>query len=201
VEIKRWKLCLIALGLIAIGCNRDKSETIDTSMLSAPTSPQAEDAPQAGNAPASADMPQPAISQPATSSPITYSLPPGWSQQPGTDMRFATLTGPEHVQIAITVFPGDVGGTLANINRWRKQMDLPAITQDQLTKSVTSVPTPVGLALLADLSNHGQRMLAAMLPTENQTWFLKMNGASSTIGRHTGEFMATLKSVNRTAER
>jgi hypothetical protein len=116
-------------------------------------------------------------------------------------MRFATLTGPEHVQIAITVFPGDVGGMLANINRWRKQMDMAAITADQLNQSVISVPTPDGPAILADLSNKDQRMLAAMLPAENQTWFLKMNGNSSLVARHADEFLGILKSVNRNAQR
>lgn len=203
---KIWHSFGIALVLTLAGCNRNQSQTVDTSMLSAPTSPQQEDA-ASGNAAVPTDMPAPADTNaempapappadiPPNTPPISYQLPPGWTQQPGTDMRFATLIAPDKTQIAITVFPGDVGGELANINRWRKQLDLAPIAQNDLNQSVKSIPTPAGTALYVDLSNHDQRMLAAMLPRDNQTWFLKLMGPTQHIAPHTAEFMAILKSL------
>ncbi|HEY1685873.1 MAG TPA: hypothetical protein VGG19_14000 [Tepidisphaeraceae bacterium] len=197
---------LIALNCAS--CNRDRSETVDTSILSAPSAPQPEDT-SPGNStapPSMAGGDQSAMAAPAESSdtaaaparpaPITYQLPAGWSQQPGTDMRFATLTGPQHIQIAVTVFPGDVGGTLANINRWRKQMGIAPVTQDQLSKTIISVSTSNGSAVLTDLTNQDQRLLAAMINTQNQTWVFKMTGPTQLVGKYAPDFLSILKSVS-----
>lgn len=193
-------ICFTALFVFVLsGCNRDKSETVDTTILSAPSAPTPEETPQQAPAAKSQTPTIPTAAAPSPSSPITYQLPPGWTQQPGADMRFATLNGPEHMQIAITVFPGDVGGPLANVNRWRRQMDLPPIAQDQLGKSITSVDTKAGAASVVDLSNNNQRMLAAMLPLQSQTWFFKMTGPTNAVGKYADDYMAILKSVSMNA--
>ena len=39
--------------------------------------------------------------------------------------------------LSITAFPGDVGGELMNVNRWRGQVGLPPIRQEELESSVS----------------------------------------------------------------
>src|SRR5690606_17030938 len=72
--------------------------------------------------------------------------PAGWSRMPGErPMRVATYeaaseSGP--VEVAVTRFPGRVGGELANINRWRGQMGLPAIDESELESVIERFEAP-----------------------------------------------------------
>src|SRR5829696_2512725 len=60
---------------------------------------------------------------------ISWELPEGWKlDEKPVAMRFATINiaaEPKPLQLTVTRFPGDVGGTLANVNRWRMQIGLP----------------------------------------------------------------------------
>lgn len=55
-------------------------------------------------------------------------------------MRLATYIAPDPggpVEVAVTRFGGRVGGALANINRWRAQMGLGPIGEDELGASIS----------------------------------------------------------------
>src|SRR5688572_3030443 len=62
---------------------------------------------------------------------ISWELPEGWKlDDKPAPMRFATIlipAEPKPLQLTVSKFPGDVGGTLANINRWRGQIALPPV--------------------------------------------------------------------------
>jgi hypothetical protein len=73
-----------------------------------------------------------------------WSLPANWKEQPGNEMRFATLVLPDSpLEVTVTTLPagGDLTeAILANINRWRNQLDLPFIETDDLktrTETIT----------------------------------------------------------------
>jgi hypothetical protein len=191
--MKRLIICVMVCMFGIAGCNRDKSQTVDTSMLSAPSSPTQADS--QAPPPVADSQAQVAPAMPTAGPPVSYKLPTGWSQEPGRDMRYATLTAPDNVQIAITVFSGDVGGALANVNRWRRQMDLSGVTEAQLGTTTKTIQTSGGSALLVDLTNHSQRLMAAMLPAGGQTWFFKMMGPAATIDKRAADYMTILKSV------
>src|SRR4051812_22881438 len=63
---------------------------------------------------------------------LTWTAPAAWKSKPAGAMRKGSfaVTGEngETADLSITAFPGDVGGDLANINRWRGQIQLPPIT-------------------------------------------------------------------------
>jgi hypothetical protein len=66
-----------------------------------------------------------------------WKLPPGWKQQPGAnEMIFATLVVPGDSQVKFTVSTATSPDTqekmLANVNRWRTQLQLPRIGAKQL---------------------------------------------------------------------
>ena len=69
----------------------------------------------------------------------TWTTPPGWQQEPGTRMRFATLVLPSvDVRLELTVIPLPLPPgkapkiyELENINRWRMELGLGAIENIQ----------------------------------------------------------------------
>jgi hypothetical protein len=70
-------------------------------------------------------------------SPPKWELPPSWSQRPGSRDRFATLvvgdsSQPLEVSVSELPMPDSPQFVLANVNRWRRQMQLPPIAPSQL---------------------------------------------------------------------
>jgi hypothetical protein len=73
---------------------------------------------------------------------VAVELPEGWTLDPTPrPMRVATyiITDPGGpVEVALTRFPGDTGGVLGNINRWRQQVGLGPVTEAELPATVRS---------------------------------------------------------------
>ena len=59
--------------------------------------------------------------QAAAAGELQYTVPAGWRQLPASGIRKATLQV-DDAELSVLVFPGDVGGELANINRWRSKL-------------------------------------------------------------------------------
>lgn len=102
-----------------------------------------------------------------------WDLPEGWVRKPGgggSGMRFATLeigADSDPLELSVIVLPmpaGDFDGyLLQNVNRWRGQLKLSAITQEQLveeTESLTSGELEVTLVknLVGHMKSKGPMM-------------------------------------------
>lgn len=113
----------------------------------------------------------------------SWVVPENWTKdETPRSMRLATYTIPTESgtqEVAISRFPGHVGGTLANINRWRGQMGLQPINESQLESSVRRFSISDSQA---DSNGYQTRieseqgvMIAVALFDEsiNQTWFVR----------------------------
>lgn len=132
----------------------------------------------------------------ATGQPLVWTAPAGWTPKVASAMRRGsyTVSGPEGAgDVSITAFPGDVGGNLANINRWRGQLQLPPVAD------LAGVVQPLeanGLHLLVfEGANNGTRMLAAIVARPNETWFFKLTGPDALVAREKPAFLDFLKTV------
>src|SRR5207253_196455 len=68
--------------------------------------------------------------------PITWTVPEGWRAGPASNLRYATLyLGPEEHPLQLTVFgfSGAAGSILDNVNRWRRQIGLLDIPENELS--------------------------------------------------------------------
>jgi hypothetical protein len=86
--------------------------------------------------------------------PITFTAPAGWREQPDAGKnRFATfrIGGDEHpLELTVTAFGGSV---LQNVNRWRDNMGLTEISQDELPTETEEMKLEGGaVATLVDLT-------------------------------------------------
>jgi hypothetical protein len=132
---------------------------------------------------------------------ISWELPEGWKlDDKSAPMRFATIlipAEPKPLQLTVSRFPGDVGGTLANINRWRMQIGLPGVSEADLAKQIKEVETAGGKASVADMENPEtkQRLIGVILPAGEQTWFFKLNGPTAAVAPHKDKLTTFLKSV------
>jgi hypothetical protein len=133
---------------------------------------------------------------------LKWSLPKGWSEQPGGGtMRFATFKAPfaGKLEATVVVLPGQAGGELANVNRWRGQIGLPGFDEASLAKTRTVLKTKAGALNVYDFTSEGQaksRMVAGYIsPPDGNTWFLKMTGDADPVAKAKPDFMTILGSV------
>jgi hypothetical protein len=148
--------------------------------------------PPAGDAGASmASIPVPT----AASQPLVWTAPAGWTATKGSAMRRGSyaIGGPKGADVSITAFPGDVGGNLANVNRWRGQLQLPPVPD------VAGALQPVeanGLHMLVfEGANQGTRMIGVIVPQAGATWFFKFTGPDALVAREKPAFLDFLKTV------
>ena len=131
---------------------------------------------------------------------ISWQTPEGWTQkQSAGQMRFAEIDIGGGQTLVVSHFPGDVGGTLANVNRWRAQLQLPPVKADELDKVTKKVNAGDATALATDFTSQdgGQRMLGAILPDEKngRTWFFKVTGPAKAVGEQAEKFHQFVQSV------
>ncbi len=109
-------------------------------------------------------------------------VPAGWRAVPGErPMRLATYEIPVDggaVEVAVTRFPGDVGGMLANVNRWLGQIGLPPVGQDDLDAMLEPFENPGFVGVVMRLEGPETHMLAASIheAAMDRTWFVRVSG-------------------------
>jgi hypothetical protein len=141
---------------------------------------------------------------------LAWDAPAGWTPGPERPMRKATLVigaadGGAGAELAVTAFPGDVGGNLANVNRWRQQLGLPPIGQDELGSALQHLhvgPLHVDVVELVGPARPPaapQRVLGAIVPYEGATWFFKLTGPDSLVTAERERFLAFIRSVRPTS--
>ena len=127
-------------------------------------------------------------------------LPAGWTVGPENAMRKATwiVAGPNasSAEIAVTVFPGSVGGLTANINRWRGQVGLAPASADEIVASAkTGKVGGIDSQRFVMTSPDGKTTLDAFItPKNGATWFFKMKGDTAAVEASSAAFAAFLSS-------
>jgi hypothetical protein len=204
-------LLLLSVSLLAFGCkpapqvSRYKVEPEAAPAAAAPaTAPAAPVAAQHAPSPAvAAPMVAPASMKAEAAgfeAPKWAKLPTGWSVGPENSMRKATwiVSGPNDTkaEIAVTVFPGNVGGLTANVNRWRGQIGLLPASPDEIAASTKTVKVG-GLESqrFVMTSTDGKKAVDAVLTAKDgATWFFKMNGETAAVEANGAAFVAFLSS-------
>ena len=167
------------------------------------------DIPAPGAAPAPASTPNMAATPvpTATGGDLAWTAPAQWQSRPASAMRKATFilpgdTAGQQAELAVTAFPGDVGGNLANVNRWRTQLQLPPISAAELGSALTRIDIGSLHADLAELlgpvpadGKPRLRVLGVILPFNGATWFFKLTGPDALVAAKKAEFLAFIQTL------
>lgn len=165
---------------------------------------------QVAKEPAQAQMPALPPGHPDTSGvggpKLDYKLPTGWQEAAPGQMRAASfrVAGKEGKQADVSVvpLPGLAGSDLDNVNRWRGQVGLAAVSEEGLSKLAEAVEVGGQPAKLYDLagtnagSGDQSRILAAIMRREGVAWFFKMTGDEGLVAEQKPAFVEFLKSVS-----
>jgi hypothetical protein len=134
----------------------------------------------------------------------TWTIPAAWQSQAPSAMLLAKFTATENGQAAevtVSSFPGDVGGLLANINRWRRQVALAPLADADLAQAVTPLTTAAGQASVVDITgtdaktSQPARLVGVILPLNGQSWFYKFMGDATVIDHQKADFLNFVQSA------
>ncbi|HWA08125.1 MAG TPA: hypothetical protein VG838_01530 [Opitutaceae bacterium] len=135
---------------------------------------------------------------------LAWTAPANWQSKPASAMRKATYAVPNaggaEGDLSITAFPSDTGGELANVNRWRGQVQLPPLAEGDLGGAVTRLEVGGLHVAYVDFGGgkgpESPRMLGAIVPFNGGTWFFKLSGPDALIAKEKPafeQFLQTLK--------
>jgi hypothetical protein len=139
----------------------------------------------------------------ADSNSPTWSVPSNWVEKAPGAMLFKSFSVADNTGasagVTVSFFPGDVGGALANVNRWRGQMGLSPVAEDHLDGIADKLETAGGVATLVDFegadAKAGQRLIAVIVPHGDNTWFYKMLGEKALVTKEKDSFVNFVKTV------
>jgi hypothetical protein len=140
--------------------------------------------------------------------PAKWTQPDGWSPQPLSEMRLASFkvngANASSADVSVTAFSGEAGGLGPNVNRWRGQLQLPPLTDDELSTAiqrieVDNVPTYLVDFQTADQDPKPSRILGAVMQTSDRTWFVKMTGPPDLLEIQRQKFLDFVRSFHFTS--
>lgn len=163
---------------------------------------------QAPKAPAKAAA-SAAPQQPGQAAELQWKLPEGWKSTAPAPMSSATFTVDDQtppLTLTVTPLPNtpSARSLTENINRWEGQLGLPPTPRDaihDITKHVDVGPLHIDTVDLVgapstDPAKPQQRMLAAILPHDQQVWFLKLMGPADRVAAQKAKFDAFVQSLH-----
>lgn len=130
-----------------------------------------------------------------------WKAPIDWEAQPLGSMRKGSFivknSKGESADISILVFPGDVGGFLANVNRWRQQIGLEGISMAELNE-FEAIEVSGEAGVLVDCENTATEVgvFGVMVPHAGATWYFKMSGNRQVVLEQKMQFREFLKTVS-----
>ena len=193
-------LTLIVTSIATVGCNGSETKPTTPPATTMPATPAKAELPP-GHPPI--DMSQQTL-PPGTSADAAnprWVIPTGW--QPGkiSSMRRASYVAKgdseKLAEIVVTVFPGDVGGLVANVNRWRGQIGLAPAAAEEIAGLTTKLTVAGEAATQVDFKNDasGARMIVVTVPHAGNPWFYKLTGDASVVEAQKADFVKFVQSV------
>ncbi len=135
----------------------------------------------------------------------TWTIPAGWKEIDGGQFLFTKfiIVGEAGEQAAVNVStsPGDGGGLVANVNRWRGQLGLSPWSDAEVERQARKIETSAGAATLIEMSGTDARpqkptlTVAAIVPQNGATWFYKLMGDEKLVQAQKEAFAAFVKGV------
>jgi hypothetical protein len=136
-----------------------------------------------------------------------WTVPKDWQEGKASSMRRASFVAKgadgQTADIAVTVFPGDVGGLLMNINRWRGQIGLGPVAPDEISGITSDLEVDGVKSTVVDFKGENppagktqpQRMIVVTVPHAGNSWFFKMTGDASLVESQKESFLRFVQSV------
>ncbi len=135
---------------------------------------------------------------------LSWTLPASWVEVPPGNMQRSKfkINHPraEGVDVSIAVLPSQMGSELANVNRWRGQLQLAPIDEPTWARSRKTMEScgMLWVTLSIESTEKGaaaRGMRVAMTTVSGQSWFFKIMGPSTGVRAESENFDQFIKGV------
>lgn len=168
-----------------------------------------EGAPAGAAAAAKAGASMPASKKGATKPParpsalLKYTAPDEWTSEQVSGMRkaaFRIVDGKKAAEVTVIDLSVAAGGLLPNINRWRGQIELADVTQQQLDSQLQTIQVDGQEGQYVELMGPQDverplAILGVVVLNSDRSWFFKMIGDTELVTREKDRFEQFVKSV------
>ncbi len=121
-------------------------------------------------------------------------VPAGWKEVAPGPMQQAKFSVPEKdgakADVMVSVFPSATGGTVENVKRWRRQLKLADIPDDEIAKFAQPLAGAPEGSVIVDLKNEKRALTGAIVPHEGQWFFLKLLGDEPAVAAARAAFVS-----------
>jgi hypothetical protein len=136
--------------------------------------------------------------------PFKYVVPDGWKPKPPGQFAveaYEVSDGNNRADVTLTPAGGEVAD---NVNRWRDQIGLPPLPDEEARRSTVELPIQGIKNHYVDIANPRgpaakNRTLGVIIPGEDAIWFVKMIGPIDWVGQNKAAFETFVKSFKRAA--
>jgi hypothetical protein len=143
-------------------------------------------------------------SSPAEASPA-WETPESWKSVPAPRMVhskwMATSEKSGSADVTVSVFPGEAGGLLPNLNRWRSQVGLGPAPDAELNALVGNLEIPGGQGTLVDFqgqspeSGAAMRLVGAVVKKDGNSWYYKILGTPAAVDAQRAAFVKFIQTA------
>ena len=136
-----------------------------------------------------------------------WTVPKDWQEGKASSMRRASFVAKgedgQTAEIAVTVFPGSVGGLVMNLSRWRGQIGLGPVAPVEVSAMTSNLDVNGIKTTVVDFAGdtppagktHPQRMVVVTVQHEGNSWFFKMTGDAPLVEAQKETLLQFVKSV------
>ena len=142
--------------------------------------------------------------QASPSGSVVWQAPADWKQKKAGQFLTAAYALPTGGRVTVSKLAGDGGGLAANINRWRSQVGLKPLAENEVAGKPLKVVDSNEEMLLFNLTStlsapDVEGILAGVLPLKTETWYFKFSGPVAVLRKSEGIFAKFLSSVRLTS--
>ena len=139
---------------------------------------------------------------------LAWQAPTHWQEREASGFRRGSFTVPgsegAEADLSIIAFPGQAGGLVENLNRWRGQLELPAATESELSSDMAHIDVKSGLHFdvvdfVGTANGAPTRIVGAVVEFGGQSWFFKLMGPDALVASEKRAFLDFLQSVTPAA--
>lgn len=134
---------------------------------------------------------------------LIWDVPAQWKQNsPSHDIQNINITIPAitqeaaDAQASIVTLEGDTGGIVANVNRWRDQVDLLPQEEEEIRAQIVPLQGKNGEIATFEILGEYKAILVGVIETPEHTAYIKMMGDKETVLANKKRFERFARSVH-----
>jgi hypothetical protein len=118
-------------------------------------------------------------------------LPSGWTEVPSPQMLLAKYViqgnGDAKAEVNVSMLNGTGGGVMPNVTRWRGQLGLPPLSEEDWSKQAQTIDVAGNKGTLVDMTGTDMktgkkaRLVGVIVPQAGDTWFYKLMGDEQVV--------------------